>query len=287
MMSFSFDLLPAHPQIQTLSELKERLWQRPEVMAIWLGGSYASGKADRYSDVDLRIAVEANSFQDWLAIDLQQLFQDDCPGAITLTFGPDSVLHHVVLSSGELFDVYVQPFPPTGVESPIIMLAARNPTIEAAIVGKQHQETTEVVTATSEEVEPVIRSFWVNTHKHRKVLFRDLDLLAQVGIGMDRDALRRLWYVDLTGLDEPKRKTIHSLTDQMRVLSSGIPRQSLDVLGMPLTSRKEIMEAIESNWNEVSAVGKRLAGKYNFEYLASLESTVRTCWLDWRTSMAG
>ena len=44
--SLSFDSRPALRQTASLIENASRLWQRTDVMAVWLGASFASGKAD-------------------------------------------------------------------------------------------------------------------------------------------------------------------------------------------------------------------------------------------------
>ena len=57
------DSLPDLPQFSTLPTALRRVWEQEAVIALWLGGSVACGKADAYSDLDLWLCVSA----DWMA----------------------------------------------------------------------------------------------------------------------------------------------------------------------------------------------------------------------------
>jgi hypothetical protein len=267
------------PQVGTLDAVVEKLRARPDVRLIWLGGSFATGKADRYSDVDLRIAVDPDAFENWFTIDLKTLFDDDCPGCITMPDPGKSVLHHVLLGNGELFDVYVQPFPPAFVEVNIVPLAmSEGLNYELPTPTRSESPTEQKVSG--KELEQTLRTFWINTHKHRKVLDRGLDLMAHIGLRFDQDVLRRLWLSNLAGRDEQRLQTIHTMTDQIRTISDGVGQHACDVLGMPLQCRAELIAAIEATRNEVSVVGRELAANYNFEYPEDAERVALSGWAE-------
>jgi predicted nucleotidyltransferase len=61
----SFDRLPDLPQIPRLRRIVTTLWQRDDVIAIWLVGSLATGRGDHYCDLDLRIAIRSDGFVRW------------------------------------------------------------------------------------------------------------------------------------------------------------------------------------------------------------------------------
>jgi predicted nucleotidyltransferase len=69
--SLSLDVLPDPPQSDLLRQLAPGLWQAEGVVAFWLGGSLAAGAADRYSDVDVYLAVEPEAKGDWMEPDLE------------------------------------------------------------------------------------------------------------------------------------------------------------------------------------------------------------------------
>ena len=52
------DLAPDSPQLQFVEAARAVLGRDPRIAGAWLGGSIAAGTADRWSDVDLRLAVE-------------------------------------------------------------------------------------------------------------------------------------------------------------------------------------------------------------------------------------
>lgn len=57
-LSTSPDLAPDSPQVQLIKSARAALERDAKVVAAWIGGSIAAGTADRWSDVDLRLAVE-------------------------------------------------------------------------------------------------------------------------------------------------------------------------------------------------------------------------------------
>ena len=270
--------LPDLPQVRILDDIVSRLVSMPEVLQGWVGGSFATGTADRYSDLDLRISVKPDALSSWAKPDLARIFADPCPGSITMVDAERSVLHHVLLSSGELVDLFVQPFPPAAVEPVIVPIAYRTVPIlppECAQIEESQPFTQQ---PNKHEIEQALRGFWVNSHKHRKVLDRNLDLMAHIGLQFEKDVLRRLWLLDLTGQEDSRRKTIHTLTAQTALLTDRLGQHAFDVLGMPLQTRAQLVAAIEAIRCEVSDVGRRLAAKLEFEYPADLEEVVLSGW---------
>jgi hypothetical protein len=76
---------------------------------LWLGGSLACGTADRFSDIDFRIAVAPSDLAYWDAPAFEQIFAD--AGVLAqqfLRFQDDAFLHHLLLSTAEIVDLHVQ-----------------------------------------------------------------------------------------------------------------------------------------------------------------------------------
>ncbi len=55
--------LPDLPQVKYIHHAAQALGPRQGVQALWLGGSFARGDADRFSDVDMRIAVARDDIE--------------------------------------------------------------------------------------------------------------------------------------------------------------------------------------------------------------------------------
>src|SRR5262245_2239706 len=73
MTQLALDHLPDLPQAHTISFLASRLWRDDAAVARWIGGSLARGAGDRYSDIDLRLAVRPHALASWRAPDFGAL----------------------------------------------------------------------------------------------------------------------------------------------------------------------------------------------------------------------
>ena len=279
MNSLTLENLPALPQSVRLGRLAQRLWEQEEVVALWIGGSIAGGIADEYSDVDLRVAVRPEMLERWGRPDLAALFENEIVGENMSLFGADAVLHHLVLSNGVIFDFWVQSTDRDPAPEHILILGCRDEEYRRRLEDTTPLPTCDFPLAESDTVRQVIVDFWINSLKHSKVLHRKLDLLAAIGVGMERAVLLRLWHVETTGRDNgAARLTIHSLTKTIRALEYDLDPQRWRLQGAALTTRAEIIAAIETNRDDVSRVGQALAAALGFSYPASLEQTVRWSW---------
>src|SRR5689334_15392162 len=92
---------------KVVSELAASLGERSDVVAIWLGGSLARGNGDKYSDIDLRLAVRPEDFSAWNSPDLEKVLGRAVVGFRSQNWGEDGVLHHLVLGTGEIVDLFV------------------------------------------------------------------------------------------------------------------------------------------------------------------------------------
>jgi hypothetical protein len=132
-----------------------------------------------------------------------------------------------------------------------------------------------------ETLRGLLVDFWINTHKHGKVLHRGFDLLCVRRIQKERDLLLRLWYIQVSGKDySTTRETLHSLTEMMSTLGRTNVPQVLLILGTPTRNRQELIQVIEMNREVVSKLGHRFAHQYGFEYPSALEATVLRNWQD-------
>lgn len=280
-----FEALPDLPQVEVLKRIVSRLWSRAEVQAVWIGGSFGQVNADLYSDVDLRIAVLSTHVDDWTDLDLPVLFEGRCVAHTRSTFTGCGILHHLILDTGDLYDLWVQDVQIISVDEPIRILGCRDPKL-ADVLRKSSGSSipTHRPPPDAHRLRQEIVGFWMNSHKHRKVLHRGLDPLVIVGLQAERTLLLRLWSFHAGDYDTDDRQpSIHTLSAQVR--SSIESREHmLEIMGAPGRTRSELLRLIELHRDEISRVGRDLAKRYPFDYPAELERTVRAVWRDFLSS---
>ena len=269
--------LPDLQQAATLRDLARALWARDDVRALWLGGSLASGRGDRYSDVDLRVAVAPADLVRWQSVGMATLFGAAPVAHQVQTLGPDRLLHNVLLRNGDAYDLYVQSTSAEPEAEEVQVLGCRDETFAARLADAwPARRAPEPVRGPA--LHELLCGFWVNSHKHRKVIARDLDLLATIGIQHDRLAVLRLWYMAATGLDATSRPSIHTLTGMARAVGQTMGDRAMALLGADLSDRARLIAAVDALRDEVSTHGRALAARYDVEYPNVLEHTVRECW---------
>lgn len=280
------DALPNLPQVSTLKRTAELLWQKKEVQAIWLGGSFASDKADGFSDIDLRIAMSSEDMEKWKQPNWNEVFGQASLGGSFMEFGSDSFLHHLVLEDGTIFDFFVQSLEHKNYEHAILVLACRNEMFGRSLSAFGRTISEEALELNPESARLSIASFWINSHKHRKAIGRGLSLMLFIGIHNEKMALLRLWRMLHEGRDMNSRPSIHSLADIVETIQQEVGNKAFELIGKPLRTEEEALHCIDSIRDEVSDIGRHLAKKYNFSYPSELEQVVRKSWAEF-LSMKG
>src|SRR5450755_1765837 len=276
------DTLPAFPQAATIVEICKRLWQHDDVVALWIGGSLARQAGDAFSDIDLRVAVALLDLPVWKTPPFEEIFvHSPVVGQQFLAFGEQAFLHHLVLANGEIIDFFIQSTQQRLTPEPRLILGCRDEDFAHLLVANQRRARAEAVA----EVEPatiqrVLTAFWINSHKHRKVLHRNLDLMVTFGFDVEKALLVRLWYLEVSGKDcgDVRQGTIHTLTSIIGTLEQDGGDEVRAVIGAPMRTGAEIYHALESNRTVISRIGRRLAQKYGSVYPADLEAAVLQGW---------
>lgn len=273
--------LPSLLQQRTIRAVATALWQHQGVIALWLGGSLACGTGDVVSDIDFRVAVAPAYLADWEVPPFERIFvHPPVVGQQFLRFGNHAFLHHLLLSTGELLDLYIQSTEREVTPEPHQVLGCRSERFARLLA--QSQSASPVMEAQppmSEMLRSLLIDFWINTHKHQKVLHRGLDLLCIRRIQKERDLLLRLWFIQISGRDyNITRETLHSLTEIVSTIERANGPQALHLLGAPTRNRQELAQVIELHRAVISELGHQFAHQYGFEYPAALEATVRRCW---------
>lgn len=278
--------VPPLPQAETIALLAPRLWADERVAALWLGGSLARGTGDRYGDIDLRIAVAPNHLAAWETPDFAALLDDLVLGRQFLRFGPISFLHHLILATGDLLDFLVQSTDALPGPEPVQVLGCRDDAFAATLAASNRAEPALHNPVQPEALRELLVAYWINSHKHRKVLHRNLDLMFPAGAQFKWTTLMRLYYIEATGEDiTPKHFSgIHGLTELVGAIASLQGEHPLALVGAPVRTREEIVAAIEDERAVVARLGRQLAERYGFEYPTALEAMVIREWEAFKTS---
>ena len=249
-------------------------------MAIWLGGSLAAGTGDPYSDIDLRIAVSPGDLAAWEASDLENVLDGPALARQLVKLGDGAFIHHMILQNGDILDLLVQSAEATPVNEPVLMLGCRDADLAERLASSNQASTPVSTPVTVEAVRELVVAFWINSHKHRKVLHRGLDLMFPAASYANWYMLMRMWYIDATGCDATSYhfSGIHGLTELVHAVESVYGNEPLALCGAPTQTRGEICVAIELYQDTVSLLGRRLAERYGFDYPEELENTVRRDW---------
>lgn len=279
MNSAALDSLPPLPQVPTLRRMVSALWAREDVAALWLGGSFARGEADAYSDLDLRVAVTPDRFPEWTELDPAALIGEPVVGTQRMGW-VGTAFYHVVLKNGVIVDLLVQASDHAPPEDYTLPLACRDDAF-GALLASAHLPPAEEALADPETIRQAVVDFWISSHKHAKVIGRGLDPIVLFGLGLEQSMLMRLWYVAATGRDlGTQRATIHTMTKTTRAIEAGPDAlETLRVLGAPRLTAADRRRAVEISRDEVARVGRLLAERLGFAYPEALERTVRDSWL--------
>jgi predicted nucleotidyltransferase len=279
------DGLPDLPQIATLRELAARLWRDERVIAVWLGGSLASGAGDKYSDLDVRVAVARDDLSAWDKPDFAALFGAEPLARFLIHLGSAAFLHHLVIANGDILDLEFRAADIAPADEPSLVLGCRDEEFATRLAAANHEPEPDDVPATPEAVSELLETFWVNNHKHRKVLYRNLDLMFPAAVHANWQLLMRLWYIAATGNEVRSYHFvgIHGLTELVRAVEASFGHEPLDICGMPCRTREEICAIIERAQDVVAQLGRELAARYGCEYPLALEEVARAGWRAFRT----
>ncbi len=279
--------LPAIPQAAPLRDVAPRLWARDEVLAVWLGGSLARGGWDAYSDVDLFIAVQPDEMDNWREPDLREIFGDGYIASQFSYFGEKFYVHHVFLDTGDIYDLHIQAVDPEADDGGFrpderLLLGSRDEALTQILsTPPEARDLPTSFPVDSEMVQRAVESYWYNTHKHRKVLYRGLDLVLATSLSMFHFWYLRLVHIDIADSDpgDLNRRTVHSLSPVMHALRERADYDALlAVVGRPMRTHDEIVDAVEALNDAVAEVGRRLAARYDFDYPLAMEELVRQSW---------
>jgi predicted nucleotidyltransferase len=257
--------LPDVPQLERLPAILSDLERDETITAIWLGGSLASGTPDEHSDIDLRLAINAESFNlETLPTALQNLERESVLIRRS-SFGEGTAWHYLMLSDASIWDVLIyrdtrEPFP----EFRRVIQA--NGDWAKKLEGGS-DPSVEFLPLESAAVIEVLEQFWLDWRKHIKVLARGRQNVIWMGLNLSRHQLTRLKFMLEMGCDcgPTERLTIHTLLPVSRALSSW----NAEAMGL-----KELA-------TEASTLGRTLAERHGFEYPESVERAARNALKTW------
>ena len=135
MTEINFALLPDLPQSRRLAALVADLWADPNVVALWLGGSLARGEADRYSDVDLHVALRPEAYDPDAIPESAERLVAAAVVRLRFSFGIGTTLWHMLLEDGEIYDLSLQPMTQEPAFEARLVLACRDEAFGAKLIG--------------------------------------------------------------------------------------------------------------------------------------------------------
>lgn len=209
------------PQLRVLAELQGALG-----VPVQIGGSFARGEADEFSDLDLTFAPPPS----WDVASLGGTLV----AVQEVQLGP-TLLLHALAYDGTVVDLIPGP-PPEGARG----------ADEFAALAVTDREILPIETS-------VLAEYWTHTHKHRKPIGRGLGAMATLGLAHDRTFLMRLWSL-ADGHEDPGANLggIHAMSPLIRRVVTPARRE---LLGFPVRTDAELLTAIEAIQTEVAGLG--------------------------------
>ena len=224
------------PARRSLARLLPALAADPRVRGAYLGGSLGRGEDDDVSDLDMWVRAA-----DWTPESIGSLF---LTGEEKRMNGIPFV--HGVSVEGSILDILHGPDAPEN----YVPLELPNP-----------------MPLPLSDLPPcgLVETFWMMSLKHRKSLWRGQEGILTYGLHHDHRYLLRAWALHDTGTDPGEHIfTIYALR---KLYDQHIDAARLELLGLPLRNRDEIVHAVQAYRDEMSRL---------FPGGSALESLVRS-----------
>ncbi len=280
--TLSFEQLPDLPQVEHLEKMATQLWDRDDIIAIWLGGSFGSGKADRYSDVDLRLAVTAEALKQWQEPDFEKVFGRPSVNSWTSIKGEHGLLHHTLLDNAEMYDLWVQTAERELHQEPKLILGCRDAALAQRLAAPSSEPRLTFDEVVPAKIKGAIEMYWSNHVKHEKVIHRNLTLMLRDGMYIFTGILLRLKFILATGKDCGNvtfpPMTIHAVTPVLSTLRDAYGNDMLTGMMPENGSQGATIKALEQLDAAMAETGRAMADKYHFDYPFELERVVLESW---------
>lgn len=286
MSTLDFSTLPNLPQMALLIDVSNRLWRREDVIAIWLGGSLGSGKADRYSDVDLRVAVSRKSVPEWHDPEFNLLFGRPNVHRWTSMTEEDAALHHVLLDNAEMYDLWIQAPEREVHQEPKAVLGCRDSKLGEILAQPSSEPRLEFSEVDPQAIRGALEMYWSNHVKNEKVIHRSLHLMARDGMYIFTGILLRLKFILATGKDCGNvtfpPMSIHAVTPVIATLRDHYGNDILSGMIPNQWTQQESVAAFDQLDRAMASTGREVAYRFNFEYPERLEQVVLQSWTNFK-----
>lgn len=266
------------PQKPLLAAVAAELFADDTVRGLWLGGSLAHGEGDAYSDIDLRVALSPDAFADGaLPACADTLIRRRVAGLV-LPFDT-RVLHHLMLDTGAIFDLLLQPADIPPAEEIRLVLGVKDDALADRLHGGADPPPQTFEPIAPDTLAHLLQSFWIGQQKHLKVLARGLPLVAWQGEHFLRVEMLKLLFIDATGCDcGNATRSIHVLSPVARAIQNRWGEAALALLGTPRTTTDELAAHAYELQNAVATLGRELCQRHGAPYPEAAEATVRRNW---------
>ena len=282
MKELDFSQLPELPQRNVLKEVAQRFWRNDEVVAIWLGGSFARDQADQYSDVDLRLAISTDQIAAYLQPDWSHFFGQPLLSSRTSLADEDALLHHFLLENCEVYDLWVQSPDRQLHNEPKLILGCRDDGLLERLTIPGAEERLSFRQVDPAAIRGAIANYWVNHVKTQKVIHRNLHMMWRDGGYLFTGLFLRLKFIEATGQDcgnvTVPPYTIHSISPILGTLHTHYGDDLLPIVAAGFGNKTESQQAIEQLSQAIGETGRKLARVYGFDYPDELEARVLASW---------
>lgn len=284
-MTIDLGILEGGPHANLIRGLTEKCIADPAILAVWVGGSLASGTGDHFSDIDFRIAVADGTVGQWGEVDWSRYLPAARAGGIQLRFGASNLLHHMVLADGTIVDFFVQETQPTNTEPSVVILYCPDPELRTrieALAQPAHSLAREI---DAEGLARFFVDYWILTHKQAKAMARRYDEFAFTGLNLERSALLRALYMEAAGMEMGAQFTLHVIGAMHKALDGALTPEQFALFGAPSQTPAQTAAVIEGIRTEMARIGRILAMRYSFDYPHALEEVVLRSWNEHKSSI--
>jgi hypothetical protein len=277
-MPLNFSRVPDLPQTALLKEVATELFSGDDVRAIWLGGSLARGQGDLFSDIDLRLFVTNESFSEIELPADATILRRDAVVHLPMNFGT-GVLHHLMLGSGTILDLFVQKATAEPSPEARLILGVKDAALAAKLTEGADPLPPTFNPIDRETIEKLLLTFWISQQKHLKVIHRGLGLVAWQGEHFIRQEVLKLFFISATGRDcGSSIGSIHVMSPVARAIQEAFGDEALALLGTPRRTTEELMTNAMILQDMVASIGRTLCERHGATYPEKAEATVRRNW---------
>jgi hypothetical protein len=249
-------------QTEYLRKLQALLEAHPTIKAAWLTGSFGRGNADRYSDIDLNLWLDATNLDEFRQE--TQAWLNNLRPLVLFTWMFNDRMANCLTVDGLRLDLWLHTdATPIIVESRVQVLIDREKALQFAAT-----RATPDANAIKNRLDQQIREFWRCVSLLPTVIGRDERIVGIFGLSV---YVTILTDVLISGYDIPRDSGIKRLNPFLPKAWRTEIEEALSLDGLTNSSLVRATLALASIMQKE---GRQIATRHGFDYPAELESAV-------------